>query len=769
MIEIQVLSKILNSKDYSLIKKNLLTEDYFETYKEEFKFLEEHYNKYKNVPDVSTFLEKFPDFDVIDVTESDKYLVDRIREEHLFSMSAPIMQKASDLYKEDANKAVEYILTQFKNIKPNYGLGGTDIIQDSMRRYEDYIDRKENQEKFYFSTGFKELDQITHGIQRSEEFIVIFARINQGKCLEKGTKVLMWDGTLKNIEDIIVGDKVRTINGINTVKALHSGKSDGYKIIPIKKGKNGGSGKEFTVSSNHILTLWKTNYSTQEKGEIVDIKIEDYLSLPFSQRKKYKLYRTPGIEYPTKKLKIPPYILGIWLGDGTSRSPELTSIDKEIINEWEKFANINGVQMKKRGEITYPLSNKKGKVNPVLELFRELNVLNNKHIPLEYLTGDRGQRLELLAGLIDTDGWLEQVNNAYCITQKNEKLIDEISRLCTSLGFKWYKKKGFNKKYKTYHYSLSIYGKTEEIPVRLERKKMRPTRTLPMRNPLTCSFTIEKKSNIEYYGFECDGDHRFLLEDGTVTHNSWVIQKMCTSVWEQGYNVGYISPEMTAESVGYRFDTLHKNFSNSSLTWGKNEGFDNEAYKQYLAELGKKKNKLIVATLQDFNKRITISKLRNWITQNELDMIAIDGITYLSDERYKKGDNKTTSLTNISEDLMSLSVEMNIPILGVVQANRGGVVEEDSGTPELETIRDSDGLGMNASKVISLRQKYGILEIGIKKQRNGKVGDTLRYTWNIDTGEFTWIPSETENLPKEMIEEKIQENKDQYDDIEDIF
>ena len=243
---------------------------------------------------------------------------------------------------------------------------------------------------------------------------------------------------------------------------------------------------------------------------------------------------------------------------------------------------------------------------------------------------------------------------------------------------------------------------------------------------------------------------------------------MCTSVWAQGYNVGYISPEMSAESVGYRFDTLYRNYSNSVLSRGQKMVNDQE-YQNYLEKLTANKNKLIVSTPLDFNKKITISKLRNWIKQNKFDLIAIDGITYLTDERYRKGDSKTTYLTNISEDLMSLSVELKIPILAVVQANRGGVAEEDSGTPELESIRDSDGISFNASKVISIRQKFGVLELGIKKNRNGRVGDTLKYIWDIDTGEFTYVPGENDNISKETLNKQIKENKERYKDSGSVF
>ena len=109
---------------------------------------------------------------------------------------------------------------------------------------------------------------------------------------------------------------------------------------------------------------------------------------------------------------------------------------------------------------------------------------------------------------------------------------------------------------------------------------------------------------------------------------------------------------MSADAIGYRFDTLHEHFSNSELF----KGIPINDYKDYIDGLLECEHAgaFWVATPEDFGRKITISKLRNFIRQCELDALIIDGITYLSDER---GDNKTTSLTNISEDLMQLSCE----------------------------------------------------------------------------------------------------------------
>jgi replicative DNA helicase len=206
-------------------------------------------------------------------------------------------------------------------------------------------------------------------------------------------------------------------------------------------------------------------------------------------------------------------------------------------------------------------------------------------------------------------------------------------------------------------------------------------------------------------------------------------------VWGLGKNVGYISPEMSCNAIGYRFDTLNEHFSNTALT----RGNDIPDYVDYVNKIKQDNidHDIYVSVPAEFNKRITISKLRNYCLQHRLDMLCIDGITYLSDERYKHGDNKTTSLTNISEDLMELSLELGIPIVTVVQANRGATgVEVD--VPELENIRDSDGIAQNATKVLSIRQNGEYLNMVVKKNRNGPVNVKLSYKWDIDHGTFEY-------------------------------
>lgn len=420
MVSLQILNRVISTKDISIITDNNLTIDYFLEYEDEYSFIKEHFDNYKNVPDTETFINKFPDFELLEVNESDRYLVDAIREEYLYSKSVPVIKKAAELLKSDANEASRYLQSELVNLTPNYTTPYVDIIH-SNSRVEMFEDKSNNKDKWFIPTGFEELDDIIYGWQCGEEFVVIFARTGIGK--------------------------------------------------------------------------------------------------------------------------------------------------------------------------------------------------------------------------------------------------------------------------------------------------------------------------------------------------SWVLVKTVQHAWEIGKNVGYVSPEMSADKIGYRFDTLNNHFSNMALVRGDKSKVSIDEYRQYNEKLAEHNNRILVSTPMDFNKKVTVGKLRTFIQENNLDMLAIDGITYMTDERYKRGDNKTTSLTNISEDLMALSCELKIPILVVVQSNRGGT-EKD--TPDLEDIRDSDGIAHNATKVISLNQKEEALVMKIKKNRDGKIGDKLTYLWDIDLGEFTWMPGDCDSATIERKEQKREEVKKEY-------
>ena len=385
MVEMQVLSKVLNNKDISLITNNNLTEDYFLNYVDEYNFILNHYARYGNVPDLETFLDKFPDFQVVKVSENDEYLITTIREEAQYAKTVPIINKVADLLQTNAYDAVDYLRSVLPTLDISKDNIGANIIKNATDRYNEYLERANGNNKL-LSTGFLELDEIVGGLNRGEEFVVIVARTGEGK--------------------------------------------------------------------------------------------------------------------------------------------------------------------------------------------------------------------------------------------------------------------------------------------------------------------------------------------------TWVLLKMLEELWKNKLSVGLIEPEMSYNKIGYRFDTLNANISNTSLL----RGNDNIDYKPYIDRLNKNKT-------------------------------PFDGISYLRDERGKKSDNKTTSLTNISEDLMNLSISLGIPIICVVQSNRTGAGTENA--PELDSIRDSDGIAYNASMILAIKQKEPGIEIVVRKNRNGMRDGKVLYAWDIDKGKFIYVPSNDDSVSND---EQIQTQRKRFRD-----
>ena len=154
MVVLQLLSKVLATHNISIIEDNSLTIDFFTGYENEYNYIMTHNQTYGNVPDESTFIAEFPEFEIVEVTESDAYLVDKIREEHLYAQSVPIMKHYAELLKSDSNAATEYLASQVKLLQPNYRLGGTDIVAQAQERFEQFKDIKAHPDNWFFESGF---------------------------------------------------------------------------------------------------------------------------------------------------------------------------------------------------------------------------------------------------------------------------------------------------------------------------------------------------------------------------------------------------------------------------------------------------------------------------------------------------------------------------------------------------------------------------------------------------------------------------------------
>ena len=107
----QTLNKIINTKDFSLVSLNNLTEEYFFNYKAEFNFIKNHYDAYRNIPDAHTFLNQFPDFDLFEVNEPDNYLIEQLVKDYNQSYLAQRFNHIKKMLEnDDVPSAMQYFL-----------------------------------------------------------------------------------------------------------------------------------------------------------------------------------------------------------------------------------------------------------------------------------------------------------------------------------------------------------------------------------------------------------------------------------------------------------------------------------------------------------------------------------------------------------------------------------------------------------------------------------------------------------------------------------
>ena len=343
-------------------------------------------------------------------------------------------------------------------------------------------------------------------------------------CHGAGTEVLLFDGTKRKIEDVQVGDVLMGPDSApRHVLALHRGSEMMYKITNTKR-------DSYVCSGSHTLCLRYTTGTKKPKidGTFLEVTVNEYLT--FSKHRKHILkgYYTEKLQFPYIPTPIDPYFLGAWLGDGSSGGTAITTMDTEIIDMFKSYAaRFEGMHVRvnrKPGNkaATYHMARKKGQGNPVLKLMQELNVINNKHVPQIYLHNTEDVRKQVLAGLLDTDGYA--FNKCYEITTKYEQLAKDIEFLARSLGLRTHtrikiatiKSRGFSAPY----FRITITGLTENfLPMRVKHKLTKSDGITPNKNTRFFGFSVEPLGVGEYYGVTVDSDHLYVLGNFIVTHN----------------------------------------------------------------------------------------------------------------------------------------------------------------------------------------------------------------------------------------------------------
>ena len=315
MIQEQVLNYILNTKDSSLIILNRLDDSFFPNYKNEWNYIVNHFNTYGVIPDKESFLNTFPDFDLINVSEPLQYLVDELYKEHQSNQLATTFNKVRKMLLDNKiEDAVDLYKKAYEDLAVGVPLTSVDILKDTSR-YDAYIERLTSFDKYYVRTGLPELDSIIGGWDREEELATIVARTNVGKswlllkfavaAAEQGLNVGVYSGEMSERK---VGYRIDTlIQHISNGALIHGSSNiqNDYKTY-IENLPNRFKGKITVLTPNMIngAAGVTTLRAFIEKDNLDILFIDQHSLLEDDRKAKNPVERASNISKDLKNLQV---------------------------------------------------------------------------------------------------------------------------------------------------------------------------------------------------------------------------------------------------------------------------------------------------------------------------------------------------------------------------------------------------------------------------------------------------------------------------------
>lgn len=482
-------------------------------------------------------------------------------------------------------KAIETTAPSIVGVKSK----GTSTMSSPALRLKD-ISAESHKHK---TTGIGEFDRVLGGGLVKGGVILLAGEPGVGKALALDTPIATPEGW-SSIGELKVGDKVFGDDGLpaNVVALSEIWEnrpcyevvfSDGSKIIADEN-------HEWATSTRRQRLNTHAGKNDLLSGIRTTREIKDTLLYGSSTRLNHSIESPNALQLPEKELAIPPYALGAWLGDGWSHGPNLTSYDPEIIDNINNDGVVGAVPLPYGkqvfkltvtkpvdwdvssvdcGRCSAPYSYNGNRPNKgyckdcqynfysFKGLLRELDVLDNKHIPVDYLRASEEQRRLLLAGLMDTDGTINK-NGQFSIALTNKRLSYDVLELILSLG------------YRVNMITKQVKGRTEESSTcyimnftttdsifRLQRKKDRQVSTVRKTNGRRYITEINRVDSVPVRCIEIDNDsHLFLAGKEMIpTHNSSLLATVAHHI-SIGSNVLYVSGEESVQQIKIRHQRM---------------------------------------------------------------------------------------------------------------------------------------------------------------------------------------------------------------------
>jgi replicative DNA helicase len=572
-------------------------------------------------------------------------------------------------------------------------------------------------------TGFADLDALTNGLHPGQ-MIVIAARPALGKALALDTPLPTPTGWT-TMGDVAVGDQLIGADGrpVNVVAATEIMRSrpcyevefnDGSVIVADAEHqwRTTTRASRRQQAEHHASWSWSENAATtaMPQGIVTTAQIAAALRDPADGRLNHAVAVARPADLPDKDLPFPPYALGVWLGDETSAAAQFTTADPEIIAGIES----EGLQV---------VPSPSARMRAVLQ---SIGVLDDKHIPADYLRASETQRRALLAGLLDTDGYVDK-NGTVQSTVTSSRLATDTLELILSLG------------YRATMMTKPVTGGPAESPAcymitftpadkvfRLTRKLARQsTRAYPTTQ---CRFVTDVRPtpSVPVRCVQVDNaDQMYLAGCSWIpTHNSTLALDLARAASvKAGLTSVIFSLEMSRNEITMRLLSAEARVSLHSMRTG-------QMGEEDWTRLARRMSEVVDAPLFiDDSPNMSMmeirAKCRRLKQRHDLRMVIIDYLQLMSSP--KRVENRQQEVSDMSRSLKLLAKELNVPVIAVAQLNRGPEQRTDK-RPLLADLRESGSIEQDADMVLLLHRedayepespRAGEADFIVAKHRNG--------------------------------------------------
>lgn len=557
-------------------------------------------------------------------------------------------------------------------------------------------------------TGFQDLDALTNGLHPGQ-MIVVAARPAIGKALALDTPLPTPTGwtTMGRVQ---VGDHLIGADGRPTRVVAATGVMRGRPCYEVEFG----DGTVIVADARH---QWLTDTRasrgsaqaaatggdrTGDRRTSAGVRTTEEIAATLrcgttGKHLNHTVVNAGPLEMPEREVPLPPYALGVWLGAGGSGSAVFTAGDQEIVG----YLAAEGVGAEHRRRTLYTMlpPEPEPEPEPVAErrcrddhgttkaLLRRLGVLNDKHIPAEYLRASEEQRRALLAGLLDTGGHVGP-DGTVRFTVTNRRLAEDARELILSLGYKAIRTSG-RARGRTGAGSTG-YAVTFTPSDKVFRLSGKNARVNTGVHPPTTYRHITDVRPVPSVPVRCvevdNADHMYLAGRTWVpTHNSTLgLDFARSAAIKHGMTTVVFSLEMSRNEITMRLLSAEARVALHAMRSGTMSDDDWAKLARRMGEVAEAP--LFIDDSPNMSMMEIRAKCRRLKQRNDLRFVIIDYLQLMSSP--KKTESRQNEVSEISRAIKLLAKELEVPVIAISQLNRGPEQRTDK-RPMVSDLRES--------------------------------------------------------------------------------